>query len=190
MPTRQTTAPAALPVTLAELKAHLRVTSADEDDYIEAVLATAIGEIDGGGLLGRAMISAGYTLTTGRASGDIELEIGPAQSLTAISFELSDGSTSAASITDFKIVSDGERAFVRGPWPSNLDDRPDAIRVEYVAGFGPSAEDVPAPLRHAVKLLAAHRFEVREEVVIGTIVAAVPMGVERILNLYRVRWFG
>lgn len=190
MATRQTTPPAGLPVTRDELKAHLRITSTAEDDLLDGALATAIDEIDGPGLLGRAMISAGYTLTRGPAVGDIELDIGPAQTLIEITFEKSDGSTVVADLTSFTLISDGERAFVRGPWPSDLAARPDAIRIEYVAGFGDNAAAVPPGLRQAVKLLAAHRFEVREEVIIGTSVAPIPIGVDRILNLHRVRSFG
>ncbi|TCP43937.1 head-tail connector protein [Rhodovulum marinum] len=191
MPTRQTTPPAALPVTREELKAHLRITSTAEDDLLDGCLAAAIDEIDGTGLLGRAMISASYTLTRGPAAArDVELEIGPAQSLEAIAFVKADGSTVAGDIGDFALISDGERAFVRGDWPSGLGDRPDAISITYRAGFGDTAAAVPATLRHAVKLLAAHRFEVRDEVVIGTVATQIPLGVERLVNLNRVRVFG
>lgn len=51
------TAPAAQPVSLAEMKAHLRVVSTDEDADISSRLAGAIAHLDGwGGALGRCIM--------------------------------------------------------------------------------------------------------------------------------------
>lgn len=189
MPTQQTEPPAALPVALDDLKKHLRITSDAEDDLLAGYLAAAVDEIDGTGLLGAAMVSATYTLTTGPArGGDVDLDIGPAQSLEAVEVVRPDGVVEALDVADFALISDGERAFVRGTWGA-LASRPDAIRVSYVAGTG-NASDVPPSLRHAVTLLAAHRYEVRDEVVIGAPVARVPLGVDSLIALHRRRFFG
>lgn len=190
MPTRQTQAPAMSPVSLAELKSHLRVTSPAEDDLLQSCIAAAVAEIDGAGLLGRAMITAEYTLTRPPVAGLVPLEIGPAQSITAISYIAVDKARHVLDPAAFDLVSDGENAWIDGPWPSDFARRPDALQISYRAGFGDAPEDVPTDLRHAVKLLAAHRFEVRDEVVIGTMVAPVPNGVDRLINLHRVRFFG
>ncbi|MEL7513667.1 MAG: hypothetical protein AAGK03_03570 [Pseudomonadota bacterium] len=190
MPTRQSQAPTSAPVSLAELKAHLRVTSPAEDDLLQSCIDVAIAEIDGAGLLGRAMMTAHYTLTCPPPAGIVPLEIGPAQDITAISYVASDGALRNLVPSDFSLISDGEAAYVDGDWPSDMARRPDALRITYRAGFGDLPGAVPADLRHAVKLLAAHRFEVRDEVVIGTVASAVPNGVERLINLHRVRFFG
>lgn len=51
------TAPVALPVSLNEMKAHLRVTHADDDGDIEGRLASAVAHLDGwGGVLGRCLM--------------------------------------------------------------------------------------------------------------------------------------
>nr|WP_170540957.1 hypothetical protein [Ruegeria arenilitoris] len=193
MPVKLTTPPAARPVELDELKAHLRVTSDDQDLELEAALEAAITEIDGPGLLGRAMINQGFQqLARPRSGRDLELEITPVQSLDAVDLILADGSTVSADLSGFDLITNGDRYWIRARdgWPSGLADRPDAIAVTYTAGFGPAATDVPATLRAAVKLLAAHRFEIREEVVIGTITSQIPRGVDHLIKLHRVRSFG
>lgn len=193
MPVKRTTPPAARPVELAELKAHLRITSNDQDAEIDAALEAAIDEIDGPGLLGRAMITQGFAqMARPRIGRDLELEITPVQSLDAVDLILVDGSTVSADLADFDLITDGDRYWIRARngWPSGLEDRPDAITVTYTAGFGPAATDVPPTLRAAVKLLAAHRFEIREEVVIGTVATQIPRGVDSLIKLHRVRVFG
>lgn len=193
MPVTQTLPPVKKPVTEAELKSHLRVTSTAQDGEILAALEAAIAEIDGPGLLGRAMISQQFEQPSGpvASSCDIELDITPAQSLDGVDFIKSDGSSLAADLADFELISDGERAWIRASngWPSDLARRPDAIKLTFTAGFGDNPADVPATLRAAVKLLAAHRFEVREEVVIGTITSKIPRGVDHLLDLHRLRRF-
>jgi hypothetical protein len=46
-------------------------------------------------------------------------------------------------------------------WPSLQSDRINAIQITYVAGYA-SAYQVPAGIRHAIKLLAGDLYENRE----------------------------
>ena len=45
-------------------------------------------------------------------------------------------------------------------WPST-STRPDAVTVSYTAGYGSSADDVPARAKAAIKLILADLFEHR-----------------------------
>ena len=41
------------------------------------------------------------------------------------------------------------------------------FEIAFIAGYGDAPPDVPAPIRHALKLLVAHWFEHREPVALG-----------------------
>ncbi|HET7851844.1 MAG TPA: head-tail connector protein, partial [Methyloceanibacter sp.] len=60
-----------------------------------------------------------------------------------------------------------------------------AFEVAFTAGYGDEATDVPAPIRHALKLLVAHWFEHREPVVLGELPQEVPATVAGLLLPYR-----
>lgn len=72
-------------------------------------------------------------------------------------------------------------------WPATRWEL-EAVRIQYRAGYGPEATDVPAPIRHAVLLLIGHLYENREAEVVGTRAAAIelPTGVNALLSPYMV----
>jgi uncharacterized phiE125 gp8 family phage protein len=51
------TAPAALPISVAEAKAQMRVEGSDDDTIIERLVNAAVAFVDVQGVLGRAMIT-------------------------------------------------------------------------------------------------------------------------------------
>jgi uncharacterized phiE125 gp8 family phage protein len=56
-----------------------------------------------------------------------------------------------------------------------------AFEVDFTAGYGDEADDVPGPIRHALKILVAHWFERREVVVLGLGAQEVPATVAGLL---------
>ncbi len=65
--------------------------------------------------------------------------------------------------------------------PELKADRANPIVISFTAGYG-GAEDIPPTIRHAITMLVADWYEVRENVITGTIVARVPFGVEAMLS--------
>jgi uncharacterized phiE125 gp8 family phage protein len=62
---------------------------------------------------------------------------------------------------------------------------PQGIEIDYVAGYGSAADEVPADLRQAVLLLIAHWHEHRDAVVIAGSGAVVPSGFDRVVSAYK-----
>jgi uncharacterized phiE125 gp8 family phage protein len=60
-------------------------------------------------------------------------------------------------------------------------ERANAIRNEYICGYGAAATNVPPALRQAMLLLIAHWFENREAVVTGTIATTIPLSARSLI---------
>lgn len=60
-----------------------------------------------------------------------------------------------------------------------------AIEIDYVAGYGPDAADVPADLRQALLVLVGYWFANRDAVIVAGSGAAAPLGFDRLVANYR-----
>lgn len=67
------------------------------------------------------------------------------------------------------------RIVIKNYWPA-IKCRPNAVTIDYDAGFGDEAADVPAKLKSACLLRLGHLYENRQSVVMGTSVSEVPLG--------------
>lgn len=209
-----TTAPAVEPVTADELDKYLRgdgVLASSDSDLLETFISAARQYVEEFTRL--ALVTQTWTmyldawpgnqtdlgwwdgvregsLTQGQ-KGSIELPISPLQSVTSIkTFDQSNNETTFDSSNYFLNTSKkpGEVILNSGAtWPVFARSR-NGIEIIYVVGFGDAATDVPAPLKLAVKMLAAHWYENREFTKTQSDMnqAASPLHVQSILNRYKV----
>ena len=121
-------------------------------------------------------------------SGTIVLPIQPVQAVTAVRvYDPDDSPTIVNSETySVDVLSEPARLVLSAGAvqlsPARLLN---AFEVAFTAGYGDEASDVPAPIRHALKLLVAHWFEHREPVVLGAAPQEVPATVAGLLLPYR-----
>lgn len=192
MTTVRVSPPAATPVSLSEAKAHLRVDGSDEDSLIGDLIDAAVAHFDGLGILGRAMVTQSWAEWVGNAPGQVRLPIGPFQSLTSVEYYDSDNTLQTATLGNFETRLDGD--FVRvlpksgNAWPGAYN-RPDAIKITYVAGFGDAGSDVPQSIRQAILMTVAHWYEHRMAVSEASL-KEVPMAVDALIGAERVGWYG
>jgi len=79
---------------------------------------------------------------------------------------------------------------VGSEWPAISSIIPNAVKIEFVAGFGDNPEKVPDDLRHAVKMVFGHLWENREDVAPtpgGLAPVVLPRNSDWILSRYRWR---
>jgi uncharacterized phiE125 gp8 family phage protein len=150
------TAPDVEPVTLAELKTHLRITDTDtdRDAMLTALLLSARVHIDGkSGYLGRAINTQTWELRLDSFPDEIVIPLPPLQSVTSVKYIDTDGVEQTLSTDIYQVTTDDPATIVEKygqSWPSTRDEK-EAVRVRFVAGYGDSADDVPEPFKTAIK---------------------------------------
>ncbi|MDH4981297.1 head-tail connector protein [Hyphomicrobium sp. D-2] len=181
-----TSAPALEPVTVSEAKAHLRVDGTAEDTLIGSLILTSRLHIEAA--LGLALITQGWRLKLDRwpKDGAVELPLGPVQAVTDV--RVLDGAGVAQTVPPESYVADvassPARIVPRGAWPVP-GQRTNGIEIDFSAGFGAAAGNVPAPVRQALLLLVAHWYEHRDPIEVGSKTTAIPAAVSNLLMPYR-----
>ncbi len=181
-----TSGPAEEPVTVAEAKAHLRIDGSAEDVLVASLIVTSRLHVEAA--LGLALITQGWRLTLDAwpDGGVVRFPLRPIRSIAAVSVKNAAGSPATVASEDYLL--DGQalrpRLIVRdGKWPEP-GLRAAGIEIQFAAGIGNGAEDVPQPIRHAILLLVAHWYEHRDPLEIGA-PAAIPAAVSDLLKPYR-----
>lgn len=167
MALRLKTAPAADPVALADVKAHMNISHTDDDAMLAEYIDTAVSFLDGrDGYLGRALVTQVWTMTLPAFPAEIVLPLPPCASVDAITYVDREGAlqTLAPASYDVSGLDSADTARIMPAdgesWPDTAV-KPEAVTVEFTAGYG-AAADVPAPIRHALKEHVSRLYENRE----------------------------
>jgi uncharacterized phiE125 gp8 family phage protein len=187
MPSLLLTAPAVEPIALADMKAFLRVETADDDDVITALIAGSRIHVEA--QTRRALITQSWRLSRDSWPEDGRLKVLPAPLQTLAAARVYDENNTTHAIDTQSFVLDlGASALAFAPWALPMPGRLVAgIELDVTVGYGDAAGDVPEPLKQAIRLLVAHWYENRGLVATGaTQIAALPQTVAALLAPYRV----
>lgn len=150
------TPPAALPVDLADVKAHLRIDTAEEDQLIDTYLTAAVARLDGWkGVLGRCLVTQTWrqSFSEWPASGILRLPLAPVASITSVKYSDAGNVEQTVSNSNYTLSTDTLGPYVRLAstygLPELYAERDDVVRVEYVAGYG-AASAVPRDIKTAI----------------------------------------
>lgn len=202
-------APAIEPVSEAEALAHLRVSSEDELALLHGCMRAARQMVEN--WTDRAMISQGWRwMLDAWPGGDggmwwdgvrdgairngtarfIEMPKAPLLSVSAITLfnDADQGTIWPAANYFVDTASLPGRLVLRNAAVAPSPQRAaNGLQIDFTCGYGPSPGDVPAPLRQAILMLAAHYFENRE-VMLGADERGetLPMGVRALIAPYRI----
>jgi len=171
------------PVTVAEMKEHLRVVDfTDDDTYIGELIDVATTWCED--YCDRTFADKAYTVAFDDFYGTrIELPRPPvrlnataASATVTISYVDTGGATQTltwaqSGTQQFRLDRDHVPALVYplylATWPSvRIDDK--SVQITYLAGYG-GAANVPTPAKHAIKMLVGHWYANRETVLVGSI---------------------
>ena len=185
--------PAAIsPVSVDEVKVDQRIDHDEEDLQLQALIDAATAHAVG--VVGKCLINEVWSISVRCVprSGRVHLPKTPVQAIESVAYYDHDNQIQSLLIADFYLYGDEDWSYIEpisGVWPV-LYERLDALTVTFKTGFGDTPESVPANIRQAVRLMTGHWYANREAVVIGTITATLPMGVDLLLGMSRKGWVG
>ncbi len=180
-------APAIEPVSLAEMKLHLRVDHDEEDSLIAALITAAREQAEA--FTNRALIEQTVVMKMDCFPDVIQLPKPPMISLTGIAYLDGAGISQTLSSSLYRVGSGHEPVRITKAygqtWPETYDVE-DAVTVTYKSGYGDAEIDVPASIRAAIKLMVEALYENRGDLTQGVTVSEIPMTSRALMTPFKV----
>ncbi|GBR00526.1 head-tail connector protein [Acetobacter oeni] len=202
--------PAVAPVSIEVLRRHIRVDYEDDDDLLGFYLSSAVSLAEE--WLSRALITQSLRWSVGRrfmptAAGPspyvplffpggnafglpnmdrlpLELPRSPVQSVQSVQLVRQDGNVEPLEASQYVLENDLQPAHLR--LLPGADRGPvNHLIIAFTAGYGNAGSCVPAPIIHAVMMIAAYLYENR-----GDTDAEIPSAAMNLMAPYRLVTFG
>jgi uncharacterized phiE125 gp8 family phage protein len=163
---RLLTDPLVEPLTLDEAKKHCRVDHDDEDELIQADIATAREQCEA--QTGRQLIEATYWMYLDYfPCWEIVIPKPPLLSIETFEYTDTNGATQTLTEgTHFKVDKYGVKARVEPlygkVWPYAREEM-NAVRIKFKAGYGANRGSVPGGIKKAMKIIVGELFVQRQE---------------------------
>ncbi len=175
------TPPTVEPLTLVEIRAHLRLDTEEEDALLSALAIVAREHLERETGLVLAERNFRLCLDDWPADGIVTIPRGPVRVVTAVTVYDGEGEPQAVDLDGHLL--DGQarpaRLWLRDvPQPGRAMN---GIEVEFSAGFGESGADLPETLKRAMLLHVAAMFACRGVVAVDAQPAVVPPGYDRLI---------
>lgn len=181
MKPKRITAPAGEPVTLQEVKDHLRVFFSDQDDLITGYIKAAVARLDGyRGILNRCLMSQQWQVSAPRFSSRLET-LFTDTTAALIEYYDEDDQKQTVDTSNYRVYPDSI-VFKRDFTPPVINrDRDDPILITTTHGY----DQVPEDIKLAIKIMVAHWYRNREAVAFGVSPAQIPLGVNDLIAPHR-----
>lgn len=147
------TAPVNKPVSLTEVKTHLKIdpTDATQDDYLNLLIDMAIAF--GEKYTKRTFIDTGFTTYRDDFNDSLLLRRSKVSAVASIKHLVSGVLTTlAGTVYDFTDVDGFSEIFLQVDqvFPTDIDAIPQAVEIIFTAGYGPDTTDIPADVKFAM----------------------------------------
>ncbi len=185
------TPPATPPVTLTEIKTHLRI---EVSDSTQDVLLTDLAEAATESLkefLNRALVSQTVDYTIDRFPGvdSIKLPGGDLQSITSLTYTDSAGSPTVFASSNYFALTNRVPGWLnlgfQKLWPTATLQPRGGIVIRYIVGYGAAAA-VPAAIKRALLMQVGGMFMARADVIVGQ--GLTPVTLDRAITNLRGRY--
>lgn len=184
MATRLVTAPATLPVTLAEAKTHLNVDFNDHDSLISSMISAATDYAQK--FTGRAFIEQTWELVIDTFPiSEIKLLNPPLIGVNSVMYYDAAGNETTLDASAYTVDTVSEPGWIvpsTSGWPMPLDAI-NVVTIQYRAGY---VSGVPASITAAILLTVGTLYANRETVTVGQLASLIPWSAEQLLRPYRI----
>ena len=190
------TAPGIEPVTRDEAKLFAQETATAEDSLVDSLIIGA--RIYAEGYTNRQLVTATWYLYLDRFPRVIQPPMPPLQA-TGFSIKYTDtaGAEQTLDSGEYQVDVKSEPGRIAPAyskvWPSVRTQTLNVVTVEFQAGYGTAASDVPFPIRQAIMLLVSDWFRYRQDTYDrastdrgGKPFTQVPRSVDALLSQYKV----
>lgn len=192
--------PTVEPLTTAEAKTHLNVSSSTFDTYIGTLIATARGQIER--YLNRALITQSWKVYYDYWKHELLIPFGnlqiagasPGPASPVVKYYNVDGTLTTLTESDYYwvVTTTDPGRIVRkydATYPELKYGRPDAIEIAFTAGYGAAASAIPDEIKHAMKLLIGNYFEQRSDILVDDRVTKIPSYITDLIHSYKLYQF-
>lgn len=181
------TPPTAEPLTLAEVKAHLRLDEVQEDALLAALITTAREHLERETGLCLMQQSWRLYLDDWPADGIIKIARSPVQVIQAFTVFDAQGAPLQVSLEDHLLDGAARPARLWLRHPAKPGRSLNGIEIDFTAGFGEAGTDVPDTLKRAMLIHIGHMFAFRGVISPEQQPAGIPDGYERLIAPFRMR---
>ena len=176
MTVTQTTPPAYQPLTLTEVKLHLRVDHSDEDALIGILQGAAVDTCQQ--LTGRSIMAQGWKLTLNGWADAVRLPYPEISAVSSIKYFDEDGAQQTLDPSMYELIGDAVHKTSGATYPE-LWDGPGVVEINYTAGYSAGNEAaqqaaVPYGIKAWLLLTIGTLYANRESVQTGVSVASLP----------------
>ena len=187
-----TLAPVAEPVTLAEVKAHCRIDTLDDDLLLSALILAARRLAES--ITGRALVSQSWKLLRDDfPAAAITLPLPPLQSVASVKYLDTAGVQQTLAPSAYTVHVSGVQGLIAPAygqcWPATRDQH-EAVEISFTAGYG-AASAVPQEIKQWLLLAIGSYYTQRESLSPANVAPeTLPRGLwDALLDSYRVVTF-
>lgn len=181
MPLTELAPPETAPVTLAQVKQHLRIDHNEDNDYLDELIEAArlhVEAVSGHALIARSLRQYVDDISLSRTA---RLEAWPVQDIETVTAYNATGEAVTLAPNQYRLLRTGDGvSFVLGDDVA-LSDFQNGLEIDFSAGHGESGVDVPSNITRAILVLIAHWYEYRGTLAPGQETAIIPAGLDKLL---------
>lgn len=156
------------PVTLDQVKEHLRVSNTDTDSILSAYIEAARNYVENA--TGRSLVTQTIRFTMSQFYDHLYLPKGSVQSISHVRYVDSSGAEQTVDPSNYVLVGGGgDASYIQraqnGVWPAHKCQA-NAVRITYVAGYPPSSDsptnyaaNIPTFLKVAIYMLVQSYYD-------------------------------